>query len=67
MAAEELVKQQASLTYRLLRSVNSAAAGLHQEIHSVHQAILLIGVDRIRKWASVRALAGLNGAVAQKS
>jgi c-di-GMP-related signal transduction protein len=61
MAIEELVKHEASLTYRLLRCVNSAAAGLHQEIHSIRQAVVLLGVDRIRKWASVWALAGLNG------
>ena len=61
MAAEEIVKHEASLTYRLLRCVNSAASGLHQEIHSIRQAILLLGVDRIRKWASVWAMAGLNG------
>src|SRR4029453_1661769 len=47
--------------YRLLRCVNSASTGLHQEIHSIRQAIVLLGVDRIRKWASVWALAGLNG------
>jgi c-di-GMP-related signal transduction protein len=61
MAVEELVKHEASLSYRLLRCVNSAATGLHQEIHSIRQAIILLGVDRIRKWASVWALAGLNG------
>ena len=61
MALEEIVKHEPSLTYRLLRCVNSAAAGIHQEIHSIRQAIVLLGVDRIRKWASVWALAGLNG------
>jgi c-di-GMP phosphodiesterase len=61
MALEEIVKHEPSLTYRLLRCVNSASTGLHQEIHSIRQAIVLLGVDRIRKWASVWALAGLNG------
>jgi EAL and modified HD-GYP domain-containing signal transduction protein len=60
-ALEEIVKHEPSLTYRVLRCVNSAATGLHQEVHSVRQAIVLLGVDRIRKWASVWALAGLNG------
>jgi EAL and modified HD-GYP domain-containing signal transduction protein len=61
MALEEIVKHEPSLTYRVLRCVNSAASGLHQEVHSIRQAIVLLGVDRIRKWASVWALAGING------
>jgi c-di-GMP-related signal transduction protein len=60
-AVEDLVKHEAALTYRLLRCVNSASSGLHQEIHSIRQAVVLLGVDRIRKWASVWAMAGLNG------
>jgi EAL and modified HD-GYP domain-containing signal transduction protein len=58
---EEVVKREASLSYKLLRCVNSAAAGIHQEIHSIRQAILLLGMDRIRTWASVWAMAGING------
>jgi EAL and modified HD-GYP domain-containing signal transduction protein len=58
---EDVVKREASLSYKLLRCVNSAAAGIHQEIHSIRQAILLLGMDRIRTWASVWAMAGING------
>ncbi len=58
---EEVVKREASLSYKLLRCVNSAASGFHQEIHSIRQAILLLGLDRIRAWASVWAMAGING------
>jgi EAL and modified HD-GYP domain-containing signal transduction protein len=58
---EDIVKHEAALSYRLLRCVNSAAAGIHREIHSIRQAILLIGIEQIRRWASVWAMAGLNG------
>jgi c-di-GMP-related signal transduction protein len=58
---EDVVKHEASLSYRLLRCVNSAASGLHREISSIRQAILLLGIDQIRRWASVWALAGVNG------
>ncbi|MFN8066849.1 MAG: HDOD domain-containing protein [Vicinamibacterales bacterium] len=59
-ALEELVKADVSLTYRVLRSVNSAAFGLRREVTSLRQALLLLGRDRIRKWVSVWTLAGLN-------
>jgi c-di-GMP-related signal transduction protein len=61
MHVEEIVKQEPSLSYRLLRCVNSAAFGIHREIHSIRQAIVLLGIDQIRTWASVWAVAGLNG------
>ncbi len=57
---EDLVKHDVSLSYRILRSVNSAAYSLRREIESIRQAIVLLGVDQIRKWAAVWALAGLN-------
>jgi c-di-GMP-related signal transduction protein len=57
---EDLVKQDVSLTYRILRSINSAAYSLRREIESIRQALVLLGVDQIRKWAAVWTLAGLN-------
>ena len=58
---EDLIKHDASLTYRVLRCINSAAFGIRREIQSIRQALVLLGLDQIRKWASVWALAGLNG------
>ncbi len=58
---EDLVKHDASLTVRVLRCINSAAFGVRREIQSIRQALVLLGLDQIRKWASVWALAGLNG------
>lgn len=57
---EELVKADVSLTYRVLRSVNSPAFGLRREVTSLQQALLLLGRDRIRKWLCVWTLAGLS-------
>jgi len=57
---ENLVKHDVSLSYRVLRCINSAAFGLRQEIRSIRQALVMLGTDRIRKWASVWSLAGLN-------
>ncbi len=57
---ENLVKHDLSLSYRVLRSVNSAAFGLGQEVTSIRRALVLLGVAQIRKWASVWTLAGLS-------
>ncbi len=40
--------------------MNSAAFGIQRQIQSVRQAVVMLGLDQIRKWASVWALAGLN-------
>ncbi len=58
---EDLLKQDPRLSYRVLRSVNSAAFGLRRDVHSIGDAVLLLGLDLIRKWASIWALAGMNG------
>ncbi len=57
---EDLVKHDVSLSYRVLRCVNSAAFAMRREIHSIRQALLLLGLAPIRSWASVWCLAGLN-------
>jgi EAL and modified HD-GYP domain-containing signal transduction protein len=57
---EDLLKHDASLSYRVLRSVNSAGFGLRREVHSIREALLLLGLDQVRKWSSIWALAGLN-------
>ena len=49
--ATELVKRDASLTYRLIRLVNSAAVGMRQEISSIRGALLAIGDDLFRRIA----------------
>jgi EAL and modified HD-GYP domain-containing signal transduction protein len=46
---------------RVLRSVNSAAFSPGQPITSIRHALVLLGIQQVRKWASVWAMAGLNG------
>jgi EAL and modified HD-GYP domain-containing signal transduction protein len=58
---ENLVKHDVSLSYRVMRSANSAAYGVRHEITSIRAALVLLGFDQIRKWASVWAIAGLSG------
>jgi len=47
------IKHEASLTFRLLRYLNSAAFGLRSEIHSVPHALSLLGERELRKWIAV--------------
>jgi EAL and modified HD-GYP domain-containing signal transduction protein len=55
----DLVKQDLSLSFRVLRTVNSAAGALRTPVQSIQQAIVLLGREQIRRWASVWLLAGV--------
>lgn len=57
---ENVIKQDMSLCYRVLRALNSAATPLRVEIASIRQAIILLGRDTIRRWASLWAIASMN-------
>jgi c-di-GMP-related signal transduction protein len=54
---ENLVKGEASLCYRLLRYLNSAAFGFASEIHSVRHALSILGEREVRRW--IRLVASL--------
>ena len=54
---EELIKHEASITYRLLRYLNSAALGVRNEVHSIRHAITMLGEREIRRW--IRLIATL--------
>lgn len=58
---EQLIKRDASLCYRVLRTVNSAAFAKRTTIESIRQALVLLGRDTIRRWASLWALSSLAG------
>ena len=55
-AIERIIKSDASLYYRLLRFLNSAAHGFTSEITSIRHALMLIGELTFRNWASVAVL-----------
>jgi EAL and modified HD-GYP domain-containing signal transduction protein len=56
---EHIVKRDMSMTYKLLRFINSAAFGFHVKIQSIRQALTLLGLAEFKKWASLVALSGL--------
>jgi len=47
------IKHEPSLTFRLLRYLNSAAFVLRTEIHSVAHALSMLGERELRKWIAV--------------
>ena len=55
------IKHEPSLTFRLLRYLNSAAFGLRSEIHSVPHALSLLGERELRKWIAVVSVGVLAG------
>jgi len=55
----EYVKQEVSLSYKLLRYINSAFFGLRNKITSLKQALVLLGEREIKNWISLVALAGM--------
>ncbi len=57
---EELVKRDPSLTYRLLRLVNSPASAVRQEVRSIQLALLVVGEDVFRRIATLAIASELN-------
>jgi EAL and modified HD-GYP domain-containing signal transduction protein len=53
---ERLISQDAGLSYKILRYINSAAIGMPQPVTSIRRAVILMGLSRIRAWTSLLAL-----------
>lgn len=53
---ERLIKEDASLSYKLLRCINSLAYATRFQISSIRQAMALLGQKEIIKWASLACL-----------
>ncbi len=53
---ERLIAQDPSLSYKILRYLNSAAIALPRTIESIGQAVVYLGLARLRAWASLLAL-----------
>lgn len=47
---EQIISMDASLTYSLLRIVNSAYFALRNRATDVHQAIMVLGIGQLRQW-----------------
>jgi len=56
---EPVIRRDVSLTVRLLRLLNSAYFGLSTTVTSVQHALMLLGRENLRRWASLLALMAL--------
>ncbi|MDQ1363426.1 MAG: hypothetical protein QG652_1287 [Pseudomonadota bacterium] len=50
---EAILSQDISLTYKLLRYINSATFSRRKEISSIKDAVVLLGLNNVRNWLSL--------------
>ncbi len=55
---EDIIKGEASLAYRLLRYLNSAAFCFSAEIHSIRHGLAILGEREVRRWVRLVATLG---------
>lgn len=50
---EQLISQDAALSYKILRHINSAATALPRKLDRIGEAVVYLGVQQIRTWANL--------------
>jgi c-di-GMP-related signal transduction protein len=58
-----LVERDLALSYKLLKLINSAGFQLRNKITSIKQAIVLLGLNEVRKWISIISLSSTSKGV----
>ena len=58
---EEALKKDAGLAFNLMRLINSAGLGMTREITSFRQAVLLLGLKKLFRWAALLLTAVRSG------
>ena len=56
---EKMLARDTVLSFKLLRLVNSAAFGLARKVDSLKQAIMLLGLNKIKNWVNILAMSNL--------
>lgn len=52
----DVLVQDPRMSYKILKIINSAAYAMPQKIESLQQAVVLIGIETLKEWASMIAL-----------
>jgi EAL and modified HD-GYP domain-containing signal transduction protein len=55
-----LVELDANLSLKVLRFINSAAVGLPRKVTSIHQAVVFVGIQKLRAWTTLFIMAGMD-------
>jgi c-di-GMP phosphodiesterase len=58
---EPLIAHDLPLSLRLLRYINSAFFVLRHEVTSVRQALVLLGMENVRRWATLTVMGSIEG------
>ncbi len=58
---EEVLKKDAGLAFNLMRLINSSGFGLTREITSFRQAVMLMGLKKLFRWAALLLTVSRNG------
>jgi len=58
---EEVLKRDPTLSFNLLRFINSAGFGMRSEVTSFKHAVMLLGLNRLFKWAALLLTTSRNG------
>lgn len=56
----DTINQDVALSYKLLRLINSAFFGLPREVSSTKQAVMMLGLNKVKTWASLLCLSGMD-------
>lgn len=59
-ALADTINQDVSLSYKLLRLINSAFFGLPREVSTTKQAVMMLGINKVKTWASLLCLSGMD-------
>ncbi|RZA07836.1 MAG: HDOD domain-containing protein [Moraxellaceae bacterium] len=57
---EKMLARDSVLSFKLLRIVNSAAFGLARRVDSLKQAIMLLGINKIKNWVNILSMSNFN-------
>jgi len=56
---ENIVKRDVSLTYKLLKMINSSVFGIKNEVKSIKQALVLLGANEVKRWITLVILSNI--------
>jgi EAL and modified HD-GYP domain-containing signal transduction protein len=57
---QELIKTDVSLSYKVLRYINSPGFNLDTEVTSIKQALMLLGLNTLKQWMTLVVVTGLS-------
>ncbi len=63
---ELLIKQDVTLSYKLLRYLNSAALALPKKVDSLRQAVIYLGLNTIKSWTSIIVFSNVESQMANE-